>query len=60
AYNALPNDLRTNYAKMKLEVCSNNTKILLLVIEHYKKSQTPPYSVTQSDLIKNISTKIKL
>ncbi|ABI82090.1 thiopurine S-methyltransferase [Francisella tularensis] len=59
AYIALPNDLRTNYAKMMLEVCSNNTQILLLVMEHDKKSQTPPYSVTQSELIKNFSTKIK-
>ncbi|MDE5018711.1 thiopurine S-methyltransferase, partial [Francisella tularensis subsp. holarctica] len=55
AYIALPNDLRTNYAKMMLEECSNNTQILLLVMEHDKTSQTPPERVTQSELIKNFS-----
>ena len=59
AYIALPEDIRARYAKMLLQVCSDNTQILLLVMEHDKKSQTPPYSVTQADLIKNFSPNIE-
>ncbi|AJI75392.1 thiopurine S-methyltransferase family protein [Francisella philomiragia subsp. philomiragia ATCC 25015] len=59
AYVALPEDIRTKYSKMMLEVCSDNTQILLLVMEHDKKSQTPPYSVTQAELIKNFSPNIE-
>lgn len=59
AYVALPEDIRTKYSKMMLQVCSDNTQILLLVMEHDKKSQTPPYSVTQAELIKNFSPNIE-
>ncbi|MBK2266973.1 thiopurine S-methyltransferase [Francisella philomiragia] len=59
AYIALPEDIRARYAKMMLQVCSDNTQILLLVMEHDKKSQTPPYSVTQAELIKNFSPNIE-
>ncbi len=59
AYIALPEDIRAIYAKMMLQVCSDNTQILLLVMEHDKKSQTPPYSVTQAELIKNFSPNIE-
>ncbi|AIT09544.1 thiopurine S-methyltransferase [Candidatus Francisella endociliophora] len=59
AYIALPHDIRAKYAKMMLEVCSDKTQILLLVMEHDKKSQTPPYSVTQDELIKNFYPDIK-
>ncbi|GMN89862.1 thiopurine S-methyltransferase [Francisella sciaenopsi] len=59
AYIALPEDIRTRYAKMMLQVCSKNTQVLLLVMEHDKKSRTPPYSVTQAELIKNFSPNIE-
>ena len=59
AYIALPNNLRDKYAKMMLQVCSDKTQIFLLVMEHDKKSQAPPYSVTQAELIKNFSPYIE-
>lgn len=59
AYIALPNNLRAKYAKMMLQVCSDKTQILLLVMEHDKKSQTPPFSVSQAELIKNFSPYIE-
>ncbi|ASG67070.1 thiopurine S-methyltransferase [Francisella halioticida] len=59
AYIALPKELRAKYAKMMLEVCSGKTQILLLVMEHDRKSQTPPFSVSQDELIKNFSPNIE-
>ena len=61
AYIALPKDLRAKYAKMMLEVCSDKTQILLLVMEHDKdpEIQTPPFSASESELIYNFSPNIK-
>ncbi|MED7819126.1 MULTISPECIES: thiopurine S-methyltransferase [unclassified Francisella] len=61
AYIALPSELRAKYAKMMLEVCSEKTQILLLVMEHDKNPeiQTPPFSASQSELINNFSPSIE-
>ncbi|WP_150467787.1 thiopurine S-methyltransferase [Francisella sp. SYW-9] len=58
AYIALPPELRERYAKMMQETCSDKTQILLLVMEHDKEAQTPPFSVSQDELGKNFSPNI--
>lgn len=55
AYIALPKLLRSRYAEMMKRVTTKQIQVLLLVMEHDKKVQAPPFSVSQNELMSNFS-----
>jgi thiopurine S-methyltransferase len=59
AYIALPDNLRYKYAKMMVEVCSDNIQILLLAMTHDRETQTPPFSISQDEINANFMPHIK-
>ncbi|MCL4117909.1 UNVERIFIED_CONTAM: hypothetical protein GTU68_062933 [Idotea baltica] len=59
AYIALPELLRSKYAETMKSVITRQTQVLLLVMEHDKKVQAPPFSVSQNELENNFSPDLK-